>query len=464
MKEEEFEESISQEEEQLIVKLEADSFIVTPICEEREPSEAEPIREQLLYHYSAAAENQDEEGSPCGDWGSTDSEEPRTKKRRLKTRVHHEDCPQQHDLESLVIQERNSSLDQEEEDAAQMKEEEACSSQEEGHFGLKQDFDTFIVPLTDEDSDSSETEPNNEQLLFFNSVETLRNYEEAGKNVNPGSSKHEELKKRLHSRDEDNTFMTENQCNTTDTGEESVKCDADDQTSQNMMDHRIHMVVKPHVCNICGKCFTTSYFTKHMRTHNCEKLYSCETCGKCFTLSRSLTDHMRIHTGEKPFSCEICGKSFTQRSSFSLHTRVHTGEKPYCCELCGKYFSRCHHFTEHMRGHSGEKPYFCETCGKGFTRLLHLTEHMRSHTGEKPYFCETCEKRFTRKSGLTKHMRTHTGEKPHYCETCGKLFTQRSNLISHMRIHTGEKPYFCEICGKHFSWRLSLTKHMMCHR
>ncbi|KAM9364784.1 uncharacterized protein KZ484_010962 [Pholidichthys leucotaenia] len=133
---------ISQEGEQLVVKLEADTFMVT--------------------------------------------HEPKPKKRRLKTGSHSNsgdnsltaktlcenetDAPQLHDckeeevltVQQLWNQERNSSLDQEEQNAAQVKEEEGelCISQEEEHFGLKQETDTFMVTPTDEDKDNSETEPN----------------------------------------------------------------------------------------------------------------------------------------------------------------------------------------------------------------------------------------------------------------------------------------------------------------
>ncbi|KAM9365949.1 uncharacterized protein KZ484_012066 [Pholidichthys leucotaenia] len=154
VKEEQEELCISQEGEQLVVKLEADPFTVTLVCEEKQQSEAEPNSEQLLSHSSAGTEIQDEEGSRHVDSGSTNEEEPKPKKRRLKTRSHSNrddnsvtsetlcenetDTPQLHDckeeevltVQQLCNQERNSSLDQEEQDAAQVKEEEEelCST------------------------------------------------------------------------------------------------------------------------------------------------------------------------------------------------------------------------------------------------------------------------------------------------------------------------------------------------
>ncbi|KAM9364720.1 uncharacterized protein KZ484_010886 [Pholidichthys leucotaenia] len=145
VKEEQEELCISQEGKQLVVKLEADPFNGTLVCEEKQQSEAEPNSEQLLSHKSAGTEIQDEEGSRHVDSGSTkEKEEPKPKKRRLKTGSHSnsdDDCltsetlcenetdvPQLHDckeeevltVQQLCNQERNSSLDQEEQDAAQV--------------------------------------------------------------------------------------------------------------------------------------------------------------------------------------------------------------------------------------------------------------------------------------------------------------------------------------------------------
>ncbi|KAM9364719.1 uncharacterized protein KZ484_010885 [Pholidichthys leucotaenia] len=224
----------------------------TLVCEEKQQSEAEPNGEQLLSHNSAGTEIQDEEGSRHVDSGSTkEEEEPKSKKRRLKTGSHSNgdddsvtsdtlfenktDAPQLHDckeeevltVQQLCNQERNSSLDQQEHNAAQVKEEEEelCSSQEEEDFGVKQETDAFMVTPTDEDNDKSETEPNSEQLLCHNSADTESQDQGAGKNVKPGSSKHEEPKKRLHRKrsdrnNVDKSSMSENQCDT-DTGEKS---------------------------------------------------------------------------------------------------------------------------------------------------------------------------------------------------------------------------------------------------
>ncbi|KAM9426371.1 uncharacterized protein KZ484_018702 isoform 2-T2 [Pholidichthys leucotaenia] len=78
---------ISQEREEPVIKLEADAFMVTPISEENEQSEADPNSEQVLSHNCAVTEIQDEEGNRHVVSASIE-EEPKPKKRRLKTRSH----------------------------------------------------------------------------------------------------------------------------------------------------------------------------------------------------------------------------------------------------------------------------------------------------------------------------------------------------------------------------------------
>ncbi|KAM9425642.1 uncharacterized protein KZ484_011607 [Pholidichthys leucotaenia] len=144
VKEEEEELFISLEGEQPVVKLEADTFMATLVCEENEQSEAEPNSEQVLSHNSTATEIQDEEGNRHVDSKSIEEEEePKPKKRRLKTRSHstsdddsltskslcenETEAPQLHDckeeevltVQQLWNQESNSRLGQEKQDAAQ---------------------------------------------------------------------------------------------------------------------------------------------------------------------------------------------------------------------------------------------------------------------------------------------------------------------------------------------------------
>ncbi|XP_058469237.1 zinc finger protein 182-like isoform X3 [Solea solea] len=107
--------------------------------------------------------------------------------------------------QQLCNQERNSSLDQEELESLQIKEEE-----EEERFELKQEADTFMLTPDDEESDHIEPEPDTDHQLL------------------------------------------------------SAVAESQDQTvhMRNVTDE------KPHMCNICKKCFEfKSNLVIHIRTH-----------------------------------------------------------------------------------------------------------------------------------------------------------------------------------------------------
>ncbi|XP_054898515.1 zinc finger protein 260-like [Poeciliopsis prolifica] len=240
--------------------------------------------------------------------------------------------------------------------------------------------------------------------------------------------------------------------------------------------------VKPFSCPDCAKQFVYQQsFLKHLSCHSGEKAstclaymkqsiakagkksVACVVCGKMFKDQYYLKCHMRLHTGEKPFNCDVCGKAFRHSHILKLHLRVHTGEKPFTCDECGKTFTKMQNLKGHMTCHIGEKPFQCEECGKRFTQRGTLKNHMMIHKGEKPFVCSGCDKRFRLKADLQKHVVTHTGVKPFFCRYCGARFAHRGALTRHIRRHTGEKPFACDRCDKRFYRSSELKYHVSVH-
>ncbi|CAN7984314.1 unnamed protein product, partial [Ixodes hexagonus] len=142
---------------------------------------------------------------------------------------------------------------------------------------------------------------------------------------------------------------------------------------------RIHTGIRPHKCPYCGKEFIQGGGLKaHMFHHTGTNGFKCSVCDKMFNRKARLDLHVKyLHLKLKPHVCEECGKGFTRREDLTRHSVLHTGEKPYQCPTCHKRFAIKSSLKTHTATHSKEEPRSCRQCGRTFIRKDCLMRHVR---------------------------------------------------------------------------------------
>uniref|UniRef100_A0A8C7RCI4 C2H2-type domain-containing protein n=1 Tax=Oncorhynchus mykiss TaxID=8022 RepID=A0A8C7RCI4_ONCMY len=220
----------------------------------------------------------------------------------------------------------------------------------------------------------------------------------------------------------------------------------------------------PHLCSICGKSFpSSSELLEHRKSHGTSLQYICQQCGESFHSLLARSQHRQTHLVKRQFKCPHCDKSYTRKADVKRHMFSHSGERPHQCNQCGRCFSFLFLLKKHQIVHTGERPFQCSYCPKRFTLISILSRHERMHTGERPFLCSQCGKSFLSQGELSKHHRSHTDERPYACNQCDKRFKSKKSQQEHIISHTGVRPYPCSYCGKGFTKPYALTRHHLIH-
>lgn len=64
--------------------------------------------------------------------------------------------------------------------------------------------------------------------------------------------------------------------------------------------------------------------------------------------SDNAQQHFQIQYGVKPFICNVCKKGFSTKGNLKNHYRIHTGEKPYKCNLCDHTSNHLSNLKKHV--------------------------------------------------------------------------------------------------------------------
>ncbi|XP_019930920.3 zinc finger protein 888 isoform X2 [Aedes albopictus] len=217
-----------------------------------------------------------------------------------------------------------------------------------------------------------------------------------------------------------------------------------------------------YTCQICGKQFTKSNFTKHMRNHKDREngRFTCAFCGAKFCTKWDLIHHERNHTNEHPYQCRYCPKTLKTKGILERHERTHTGERPYSCQTCDKTFGWLKSLRAHIEASHTAMVYKCELEGCDFTTPKRSTMDYHTARHEMRHVCSFCTKRFPCKSALATHELIHLGIKDFHCKQCAKSFRTKSALNNHVKLHNDIRPFVCKTCGTTYVQKVQLQNHL----
>ncbi|XP_060573033.1 zinc finger and BTB domain-containing protein 14-like [Ruditapes philippinarum] len=185
----------------------------------------------------------------------------------------------------------------------------------------------------------------------------------------------------------------------------------DDTVASESTTNKMESSKKPFECKICGKTYSKSHMSRHMKLHDSNaELHHCRVCGKGFYEKYSMKRHeMALHQCAKPHKCDLCDESFSYTYQVKLHqSKVHNIGNKYECLRCGKSFPIHCNFQAHVKicSDQPQERITCAFCERTFKSSDSLRGHIRNiHLNTQAYVCDLCGKTFSRKSILERHLK-----------------------------------------------------------
>ncbi|XP_028433256.1 zinc finger and SCAN domain-containing protein 2-like isoform X3 [Perca flavescens] len=523
IKEDQEELCTSQEGEQLVLKQETDTFMLTLTYEERDHSEGQTLNfnpdddtlsaaekesvanmpvitsvesegnsdHQLLSPNSHEAESQDQKGGKHGDSGSTRNAEPEPKKRRRKRRslsnnVDNTNVSEIHpntqtsknlnvkcgkDLKYKSALRRHLSVHTELPQQHVCKEEEVLSDQQ-----LNMPVITSVVSEANSDH----------QLLSPNSHEAESQDQKGGKHGDSGSTRNTEpepkkrrRKRRSLSNNVDNTNVSEIHPNTQTELPQQHVCKEEEVLS----DQQLNM---PVITSVVSEA-NSDHQLLSPNSHEAESQN--QKGGKHGDSGSTRNAELEPEKRRRKSRSHSNNVDNTNVSEIHPNTQTELPQQHVCKEeevlsdqqlnmpVLTSVVSEANSDHQLLSPNSHEAESQDQKGGKhgdsGSTRNAEPEPKKRRHKSRShsnnvdntnvSEIHPNTQTDFRRKHHLEIHMRIHTGAKPYVCKTCRKRFCEASALKKHVRTHRGEKPYSCKTCGKGFGRSSGLLLHMRTH-
>lgn len=242
-------------------------------------------------------------------------------------------------------------------------------------------------------------------------------------------------------------------------------------------------------------------------------------CKEKFTCAENLETHMKLHQVIKPFTCNICGKVCRTESRLNIHQARHANDGENCkCDICERSFSSRSALKKHKLRIHRPLPHKCPYCHAGFEAHRYMAIHVkRAHEKDPPpendepvlptlqvnfetnnFYAQnegdgksSCKDRYVsnadgsevaqpspatsspfesqKETKLSSCDMTNTQRKPELvsppitCEMCTSTFPSVAYLEQHMAVHVNEKSLTCLHCDMKFTNHQLLSNHLKLH-
>ncbi|KAG0730406.1 Zinc finger protein 62 [Chionoecetes opilio] len=303
-----------------------------------------------------------------------------------------------------------------------------------------------------------------------------------------------------------------------------LECKEKFSCAENLETHmKLHQVIKPFACNICGKvCRTESRLAIHQARHATDgEKCKCDICERNFSSRSALKKHkLRIHR-PLPHICPYCQSGFEKHQYMLIHAkRAHENESlPEASEdkqsmlkinfESNEFYSQQgaddgkNYFKTNYDANEDENqpsqsapapssPYeyqkeqkvagcntnnvektavvspsiTCEMCTSTFPSLSYLKQHVAVHINEKNLTCQHCKMRFTNHQLLSNHLKLHNFEPEPIASFPSNFnngnFAQYVPLSGQPTVTRGPQvvgKYICALCSEQFLTLGSLKRH-----
>ncbi|KAI5696606.1 hypothetical protein M8J75_015466 [Diaphorina citri] len=229
---------------------------------------------------------------------------------------------------------------------------------------------------------------------------------------------------------------------------------------------------RKYSCELCQDSFIyASHLFTHLKTvHKCERDLKCSLCSKRFYKKSDLCTHLSIHLqlkkhlcdlcgkrfshSSRPYPCVECGRRFRQINALNIHRSTHAKSTQSSEEPSGDGSSGTRENGRQV------KKYYCLVCGETFRYQLLLKRHMTELHETQKLFQVSVGGISVSGDGSSGTRENGRQVKKYYCLVCGETFRYQLLLKRHMtELHETQKLFQCSECVEIYHNVYEFLKH-----